>query len=139
MGVGLRDAKEKLRAIIPVARDSKVKIAAGEKESEHREKERKLQAEEREAEFSRTFNSTVAGALTIVAGLFWQDLTQDAINLLFPEFSENIGAKLIRTAFITAAFTLYILHMNREDKKKLKALEEKKKALEDEMPKAEDG
>ncbi len=53
-----------------------------EKERDIKRKERALDKKEGGLGFVKTLNTTIIGALTFVAGLFWRDLINEALDFL---------------------------------------------------------
>ena len=87
----------------------------------------KTQRLEKEIEFHRLFNTTLIGALTFTAALFWRDWLTALLDLL-PEMEGVIG-KFFVAFFITISFVIVISRLNKIviDKEKQLAKEHERK------------
>ncbi len=86
----------------------------------------KLELKEKELEFRKTYITTITGALTFVAGLFWRDVINGYLELL-PHAQSLIGTT-ISAVLITSIFVMIVIHLNTETKKiELKIEKEKEK------------
>ena len=90
--------------------------------------QRKLELQEKQLEFRKTYITTITGALTFVAGLFWRDVINSYLELL-PQSQGLIGITL-SAVLITGIFVIIIIHLNTETKKIEQKLEKEKKKLE---------
>ena len=107
----------------------KIKISKKEEKDELKKKKRFLERKERDFEFQKTFNATIIGALTFVAGLFWRDVINDFLDF-FPELPGLIG-KIISTVMITLIFVIVITKMNTKTTKLDRKLDRERKRLEE--------
>ncbi len=91
--------------------------------------QRKLELREKELEFRKTYITTITGALTFVAGLFWRDVINKYLELL-PDAQGLLGST-ISAFLLTGIFVIIIIHLNTETKKIEQELEKDKKKLEE--------
>lgn len=89
----------------------------------------KLELKEKELEFRKTYITTITGALTFVAGLFWRDVINSYLELL-PQSQGLVGITL-SAIIITGIFVMIIIHLNTEAKKVEQKIEKEKKKLEE--------
>lgn len=69
-------------------------------------------------EVRKTTITTIAGALTLVAGLFWQDAIKQGISDYLPA-GNSFTTKLITALIITIIFATVIVLLNKSLKKTL--------------------
>jgi hypothetical protein len=93
-------------------------------------KERKVEQEERELHFASTFNSTIIGALTFVAGLFWRDVATEFVKILLPQWEGLLGT-IFTAVIVTTFFVLIIMRMNKNINYLERRLERHEKELDD--------
>ncbi len=55
----------------------------------------------------------IAGALSLVAGLAWNDVVKDLIALLFPLQNNSLWAKLFYAGVITVVVTIITVYLTR--------------------------
>ena len=91
--------------------------------------QRRLDLKEKELEFRKTFLTTITGALTFVAGLFWRDAINSYLDLL--PLTQGIIGKTISAITVTAIFVIIILYLSSKTKKIELKLEKEKKKLEE--------
>ena len=78
------------------------------------EKERRLKRKEQELDFTTTFVATIVGALTLVAGLFWQNDINSLLNVL--PVARGITGKFISALVLTIIFVIITLKLNSQVK-----------------------
>jgi hypothetical protein len=96
-----------------------------------KKKEREIEAEEKTIEFRKTFNTTVIGAFTFVAGLLWRDVADSIISLFMPHLEGIIG-NTITASFVTIIIVILAVNITTKVKKQEEALQRKKEKLDKE-------
>ncbi|MBR9692665.1 hypothetical protein GOV07_01905 [Candidatus Woesearchaeota archaeon] len=91
--------------------------------------ERRLAKAESKVEFSKTYRTTIIGALTFVAGLFWRDVITEFLELV-PILPGWLGT-LIWALLFTTVFVILIVKMNKGTKKDDAGLDTLRKKVDD--------
>ncbi len=86
--------------------------------------ERLIELEENQLEFRRTFNTTIVGAFSFVAGLLWRDVITAFIEL-FPQLNGLLG-KLVSAVVFTTIIVAVIMVINSKTSKLEMKLEKAK-------------
>jgi len=90
--------------------------------------EANIKKREHDLDYRKTFTTIVIAAMSFVAGLFWRDAIQAALEL-FPKGSGILGNTLT-AAVITALFAIFIVRVNQKTKKMEQGLDRARERLE---------
>jgi len=96
-----------------------------------KKKERDIETEEKAIEFQKTFNTTVIGAFTFVAGLLWRDVADSIISIFLPEL-QGLAGNVITALLVTVVVVIFAVSINSKTQKQEKALQRKKEKLDKE-------
>ncbi len=121
-----KEVRHQLDMLQKVATDQEKE--RGQKELSLKRREREIETEERAVEFQKTFNTTVIGAFTFVAGLMWRDVANSIIGFFLPD-NEGFATSLVMAFLVTLVIVIFAVNLNIKVKKKEESLKKRKERL----------